>query len=194
MWTTRSGSSLKESILSRLRQVGATRMEASYSGGNDEGGLDEIRVFRPAGKNDYVLHRVRERGLWENGQQVGTERVRDSFPSAGPYPTKKAALAAIRGLKANLPDHLRAGYQPVVGFEPVKVEDELVQLFDADVGDWDDRDSLYGLVDDLLSIDFGSWAGDFSAHGIVLADLPTRRVWREGEVSTYTSDASAGEY
>lgn len=194
MWTTRSSSSLVDGILARLRSLGATRMEASYSGGNDEGGLDDVRVFRPAGKNEYVLHRVYERNVWENGQQTGVEEVRDTYPSAGPYSPKREALAAARRKLKDLPDHLSTGYQRVIRFEPVKVLDEEVELFDAEVGDWEERDSLYGLVDDLLSIDFGSWAGDFSAHGVVLADVRIPRVWREGEMSTYRSDESAGKY
>jgi len=183
MWeTTTSPSSLKEGIFDELRRLGATRMEAAYSGGNDEGGVDDVTVLRPAGKSDYLLHSVRK--------SYAGELLTDSYPSHGPYPTKKDAVAAGKVLITSPPSSRDAS---VLRWEAIKFEGELVPLLDADVGNYEK--GLTRLVDDLLSVDFGSWAGDFSASGVVYAELsPMRRVWRKGEVSTYVSDESAGEY
>ena len=93
----------------------------------------------------------------------------------------------------DLPDYLTR-FQPVVRFEPVKATGELVRVFDAEVGDWDDDDSLYRLVDDLLEGEFGTWAGEFSAHGTVFATVADGRVWREGEQSTASWHETSGEY
>jgi hypothetical protein len=149
-------------------------MEAHYSGGNDEGGVDDVVVLRPAGR-DYLLWPLQE-------VMYGPEKgslVRGYAPVAGPFPTKKAALEHARSLEGR--------------FEAVKAEGEDVRLIGAE-GSWDDENGLHRLVDDLLSHDFGTWAGDFSASGIVYADVAEGRVWREGEMSTYVSDESAGEY
>jgi len=185
--STRSASSIKADVLAKLRELGATRMEASYSGGNDEGGVDSVDVLRPAGKSDYLMYELYQRPIHEqvNGKwtQTGYEWVRNYWPSAGPFPNKKAALA--------WDDPKR---KPDSKYEPVKVEPGTdVKLVDAE-GDWNDENSLHNMVDDLLSIDFDTWAGDFSASGTVYADVAEGRVWREGSVSTYVDDPEAGEY
>lgn len=189
---SRSTPSIKASILAKLRELGATRMEAHYSGGNDEGGVDSINVLRPRGKTDYYLHHVREHTVWEGGKQVGTEEKLDPYPVAGPYPTKKDAQVDGRKKMKSLPEHLTK-FQPVVRFEPVKATEDLVRLFDVE-GDWDDEDGLYRLVDDLLEGEFGSWAGEFSAHGTIYATVSDGRVWRDGEISQPSWDSSGGEY
>lgn len=40
----------KVELLRAVREAGATRLEASYSGGNDEGGVDGIALFDAEGK------------------------------------------------------------------------------------------------------------------------------------------------
>lgn len=194
----RSTYSTKDNILRKLRELGATRMEASYSGGNDEGGVDDIRVLRPRGKTDYFLHPVREHKIYQERSLtvIGTEEKVDAYPMHGPYPNKAEARKAARKKMKELPDYLKGNWQPVVGFEPVKATDDLVRLFGVE-GDWEDEDqenSLYHLVDSLLESEFGSWAGEFSAHGTIYATVKDGRVWREGETSHMSWDASGGEY
>jgi hypothetical protein len=189
---SRSTYSLKAEILAKLRELGATRMEASYSGGNDEGGVNEIRVLRPRGKTDYYLHHVRLHDVWEAGRKVGTEERLERYPVDGPYPNKREADAAARKKMKELPEWLLR-FQPVVRIEPVKATDDLVRLFNGE-GDYDEDDSLYRLVDDLLEGEFGTWAGEFSAHGTVFATVSDGRVWREGETSTASWHDSSSEY
>lgn len=179
IWGTQSPASLKLGILDAVRALGATYMEASYSGGNDEGGIDDVTVFRPVTKENpaYLVYELHVQGY---GPKKG-ELVRAYGPKTGPFKTKTEAR---EGAKAQ---GLKRGH-----YEVVQVTDDKVPLIDADVGDWES--GLTRLVDDLLSLDFGTWAGDFSAHGTVYADVPSRRVWRKGETSTYRSDSSAGEY
>lgn len=43
--------------------------------------------------------------------------------------------------------------------------------------------------DSVLSVDFGSWAGDFSASGTLHADRKENKVWRTGSTSQYVDDA-----
>lgn len=190
---TRSAESLKQGILAKLRELGATRMEANYSGGNDEGGVDDVIVLRPTRKTDYLLHRVYTRSVWQDRQQVGVEEVTDTYPTCGPYSTKKEALAAARAKMKDLPPQFSNGFQPTIRFEPVKATEPLVRLFGVE-GDYDDEGGLHNLVNELLELDFYTWAGEFSAHGTVFATVEDRRVWREGEMSTYSSDESGGEY
>ena len=174
MFGTRGASTLKSIILDHLRRLGATRMEASYDGGNDEGGVNDVRVLRPVTEENpaWVIYALR--------QNYKGELVRDYGPMAGPFYSEKDAQAAGLAMEETV--------------EIVQVESEFVPLIGADVGTWEDEDGLYRAVDELLSIDFGSWAGDFSASGMVYADLASGRVWREGEISSYASDESAGEY
>lgn len=189
---SRSRYSIKDEILAKLRELGATRMEAGYSGGNDEGGVNEIRVFRPRGKTDYNLHYVRLHDVWEGGQKVGTKEVREQYPIDGPYPNKREADSAARKKMKALPEWL-SRFQPVIRIEPVKAEGELVRLFGVE-GDYEDDGSLYRLVDDLLEGEFGTWAGEFSAHGTIYATVKDGRVWREGETSTASWHDSSSEY
>lgn len=179
MWGTQSPASLKLGILDAVEALGATYMEAGYSGGNDEGGINDVAVFRPVTKENpaflvYELH------VQNYGPKKG-ELVRSYGPTTGPFLTKAKAQA---GAKAK---GLVRGY-----YEVVQVTDDKVHLVDADVGDWES--GLLALTNDLLSLDFGTWAGDFSAHGTLYADVPSGRVWRTGETSTYQPDRDAGEY
>lgn len=179
IWGTQSPASLKLEILDAVRALGATYMEASYSGGNDEGGVDDVTVFRPVTKENpaFLVYELHVQGY---GPKKG-ELERDYFPKTGPFRTK---TEAHEGAKA---EGLKRGY-----YEIVQVTDDKVPLIGADVGNWEA--GLVRLVDDLLSLEFGTWAGDFTAHGTVYADVPSGRVWRAGEVSTYQPDADAGEY
>jgi hypothetical protein len=172
MWgQTHSAATLKFAILDELRRLGATRMEAHYSGGNDEGGVDDVTVLRPVTEENPAWLVYLHRPNWRQ------EIVRDSFPSAGPFSSRQEADAAASVME-------KAEVEQVTG--------DFVALLGAEVGDWEH--GLYAAVNDLLSLDFGTWAGDFSASGVVYADLNEGRVWREGEISSYTSDESAGEY
>ena len=107
-----SEASLKSAIFGEMRKRGADLMEASYSGGNDEGGVDGIKLFK------------------------------------------------------------------------LVVEKKLELAFDEDYDG-----PLWSAVDDLLSIEFGTWAGEFSASGTVIAKLAERTVVRDGVMqSGYDSD------
>lgn len=100
MYALGYGSSPEEAtraLLAELEKVNAVRMVASYSGGNDEGGVDEITLFDAEGREiDIALG-------WE-------------------HPLQAAA-------------------------------------------------------DDLLSSEYGSWAGEFHAGGNLNADTRSRRAW-----------------
>lgn len=111
----------KTSIFEEMQKLGADYAEARYSGGNDEGGVDDVSIYRHV---------------------EGGERLQLELPESADY------------------------YD-----SPIRVA-----------------------FDDLLSIDFGTWAGEFEAYGTVYADLRERKIWREGEVTTYASDESAGTY
>lgn len=118
----------KTMLLEKMREAGADRLEASYSGGNDEGGVGSIKLF-------FGEEEVPVPEMWITRDPVGDER---SWSSDG----------------------------KVHEYHP-----------------------LYQAADDMLALDFGSWAGEFSAYGTLFATLSDRRVWREGEIqSGYDSD------
>src|SRR5574338_968473 len=102
----------KSNLLESMRKHGVAYLEARFSGGNDEGGVDEVSVMRDAAGNDVEL--------------------------------------------------------PNMGWEH-----ELQEACDA-----------------MLSTEFGTWAGDFSAYGTLTADLKTGKVSRAGQVSGYTDDSN----
>lgn len=120
MWTTRSKEAIKASIFETLRSLNADYAEVDYSGGNDEGGVDDIVIYRHIEGAD------------------GEER-----------------------LKLELPHE----------------ESRLDHDFN-----------------ELLSLDFGTWAGEFEAWGTVYADLRQNKVWRSGSQSVMEEDSDAGEY
>ena len=137
MWTQQSPSTLKSTIFDEMAKVGATYLEAYYSGGNDEGGIDDVSLFvhaKPRQRKDVV------------------ERMQDE--------------RRVKFVKLSLP---KPGYL-----------------------DYDHP--LHEALNELLSLDFGSFAGEFSCHGTIHADTSSWRIWREGEISTYTSDSSGGEW
>ena len=135
----RDKATLKSAILAGVQELGGTYAEASYSGGNDEGGVDGVSIYR----------------LAEEGQ---TENI------------------------AHL--HLGVDYDDYI---------TCVDVSPAREGfGWDDP--LWDAFQDLLNHDFGTWAGDFSASGSVFVDVDKKRIWRTGEISTYTDDDTAGEY
>lgn len=119
----------KQKLFEEMRKVGASRLEAHYSGGNDEGGVDSIDVL----VNDKA--------------------------EAIPVPEMWTARAPKEGEMAWNKDGMVHEYNP---------------LFEA--------------VDAMLTTEFGSWAGDFSAYGTLFADLKENRVWRSGEMSSYDED------
>lgn len=137
MWTQQSPSSLKLTIFDEMRKLGADYLEASYSGGNDEGGLDDVVLFRRA-----------------------APRLRKDVESK----TVDGTLTKMQQIALPEPGYI------------------------------DYEHPLHDALSELLSLDFGSWAGDFSAYGTVYADIPSNRIWRQGEVSTYSEDSSAGEW
>lgn len=113
MRETRSVQELKDAIFAGMKELGADYAEASYSGGNDEGGVDDVALYR-------------------------------------------------------------------------HVEDERIEVATPTNFGWDSP--LFEALNDLLSIEFGTWAGDWSAHGTVFADLRQDRIWRRGEMSSYDPD------
>lgn len=177
-----SPASLKQGILDEVRRLGATTMEAHYSGGNDEGGVDSVTVFRPVTEENPAFM-VYELHLAQYGPDKG-KYTRGYSPALGPFTTRDEAEIAGKA------------YADTKGVkhEVVQVTDDKAPLVTADVGTWEE--GLLRLVDDLLSIDFGTWAGDFTAHGVVFADVPSGSVSRKGEQSTYEPDTRTynGEY
>jgi hypothetical protein len=103
--------SITKKLLAEIEKLGATRMEASYSGGNDEGGVTDIRLF--------------------NGQ-TPVEAPADEHP-------------------------------------------------------------LWEAADDLLSTEYGTWAGEFHASGILHANVNGKRAWTEGTYETY-DDTGMGQF
>jgi hypothetical protein len=120
MWETRHPETIKSSIFEEMRKLGANYAEAHYSGGNDEGGVESLDLFRDI-----------------PGEDDKTERI-----------------------KVAVPDSEHFGWE-----HPL----------------WRD-------FDDLLSLEFGTWAGDFTAFGTVIADLRENKITRSGEMSHYESD------
>jgi hypothetical protein len=106
----------KGELFSVMRQHGVNFLDASYSGGNDEGGVDEIEVMKD-----------------DRGEPVTIENLHWL------HPLKQA-------------------------------------------------------VDSMLSPDFGSWAGEFSAHGHLFADVSAGRVWREGSYEVPQDTGGNWEY
>ena len=105
-----SEAAAKQTLFETMKQHGLAYLEASYSGGNDEGGVDEVTVMKD-----------------DRGEAVTIDKVNWQHP-------------------------------------------------------------LTEACDRMLSTEFGSWAGEFSAHGILYADLKEGKVWRAGEASTYSDD------
>lgn len=138
MWTQQSPASIKLTIFDEMRKLGVDYLEAYYSGGNDEGGIDDVHLFRRAAP--------RKRKNVEARPVAGTLTKVEKIELPGP-----------------------------------------VKYLDYD-------HPLHEALDELLSIDFGSFAGEFNAHGVIFADIPSGRVWREGEVSSYSYDESGGEW
>src|SRR5262245_50336062 len=103
----------KRKLFDAMRQHGIAYLEAHYSGGNDEGGVDEVRNMKD-----------------DRGETVTIENI-----------------------------------------------------------DW--QHPLTEACDGMLSTEFYSWAGEFSAYGVLFADLKEGRVWREGQMSTYSEDSGA---
>lgn len=122
----------RDALLAQVRTIGASRMEAHYSGGNDEGGVDTIKLLDAKGKE------LKTPEAWIE---------REPKPDDPPY--------RIRDGKVN-------DYHP-----------------------------LWQAADEMLSTEFGSWAGEFSAYGTLYADLKENRVWREGSVQSGYDDDSA---
>lgn len=107
-----SRESRKQELLAAMKQYGVSYLEAHYSGGNDEGGVDDLEVLKDAEGNDVELDDL----SWE-------------------HPLQQAA-------------------------------------------------------DNVLSTEFGSWAGDFTAYGVLEADAKTGEVKRTGQMSSYDDDSA----
>jgi hypothetical protein len=95
-------------IVLQLKEMGATRLEAGYSGGNDEGGVNDLSVYN------------------------GSEEL---------------------GLSG---------------------------------GGWDHP--LWHAVNELLATKFGSWAGEFSASGMLHVTVEPPASWTDGVMSSYVTD------
>lgn len=159
---------LKALILDQVRRLNATYMEASYDGGNDEGGVSGVTLYREAS---------------ESSPAFVVKQTAEGSNLTGYFSSEEEAKNADLSRFSYMQD-----LQPVV----VRVTEGRVPMADPPGLDWEH--TLWRAVDDLLSHDFGTWAGDFSASGIVYADPASGRVWREGSMSTYIDDPEAGEY
>lgn len=127
-----SAGTAKSKLLAAVREAGAVRLEAEYSGGNDEGGVNNIVLKGANGETlptpDDTITRPAKPG--DNEWQVREGVVREYHP-------------------------------------------------------------LWEAANDMLSTEFYTWAGEFSAWGTLYADLKENRVWREGEMqSGYDSDSA----
>lgn len=100
----------KGKLFTAMREHGIDYLEARYSGGNDEGGVDEIEVMKDS-----------------RGETVTIEKLNWEHP-------------------------------------------------------------LTEAVDGMLSTEFGSWAGDYTAYGTLFAKVSENKVWRSGQMSGYTDD------
>ena len=118
-------------MLEAVKEAGAAKLEASYSGGNDEGGVDDLKLIDADGKE------MKAPDTW-------VER------------------------------------DPVPGDHAYRIRDGKVH----------DYHPLWEAADNMLSTEFGSWAGEFSAHGTLFADLKERKVWREGGIQSGYDDDS----
>jgi len=111
----------KKILLDEMGKLGATRLEAEYSGGNDEGGVNSLKLF-------------------------GADDAEMEAPEA--WITR----------------------EPKEGDEPYRIRDGVVHEYHP----------LWEAADGMLSTEFGSWAGEFSAMGTLYANVSENRVWREG--------------
>lgn len=101
----------KNGLFEAMKEHGVSYLEASYSGGNDEGGVNDVEVMKDADGGEITIESMN----WQHPLQEACDR--------------------------------------------------------------------------MLSVDFGSWAGDFSASGTLYADRKENKVWRRGETSKYVDDA-----
>ena len=107
-----SAEQAKSKLFTAMKDHGINYLEASYSGGNDEGGVDEVDVMKD-----------------DQGGLVTIEKMGWQHP--------------------------------------------ITEACDA-----------------MLTTEFGSWAGEWSAYGRLYADRSTGKVWRAGEMSSYSEDGS----
>lgn len=122
----------KAKLLDQIREAGAVRLAAGYSGGNDEGGVNDVELFDADG------NKMESPEGWIE---------RDPRPDDPEYRVRNGKVSE---------------YHP-----------------------------LWEAADQMLSTEFGSWAGEFSAYGTLFADTRDGKVWREGSVqSGYDSDSA----
>ncbi|HSE44249.1 MAG TPA: hypothetical protein VLA89_02860 [Gemmatimonadales bacterium] len=120
----------KGKLFAEMGKIGAVKLEAHYSGGNDEGGVQSIEVLRNDKGKDIPIPE-----MWLTRPATAEDR-------------------------------------------PWQVRDGLVHTYHP----------LWEAADEMLSTEFGSWAGDFTAYGTLHADVKQKKVWRDGEISSYTDD------
>lgn len=124
----------KNALLDLMREHGASKLEAEYSGGNDEGGVNGLKL------------------LDADGEAIETPEMWITRPPK-------------KGERAYAADGLIYEYHP-----------------------------LYEAVDNVLALEFGTWAGDFNAFGTLYADATTREVRREGSISHEEYDDDNGSF
>lgn len=112
-------------VLEQLSLLGAEFMWATYEGGNDEGGVTGIVLYRSV--------------------------VQDNLSEPG-------------------------------GIDEIQLPTPLT---------WES--ALWRATDELLSTEFGTWAGDYSAEGCVYAIASQKRVWSDGTEMVRSDDGRGFE-
>lgn len=105
-------------LLPLLEAQGASLLRADYSGGNDEGGVEDITLY------------------------AGLVKVDEGHP------------------KAEREIAYEGGYQ----------------------------DRIWELCDAILSTQYGSWAGDWSASGALYVDVAAKHCWKSGQIQDWMPD------
>ena len=70
---------VKRDLLSAMKRLGAHRIEATYSGGHDEGGVQDMDAWNGAG--ELVMPNDENRGAWDNLYESCNEVLSTKFYS-----------------------------------------------------------------------------------------------------------------
>lgn len=122
----------KTKVWRAMEAKGVSRIDAHFSGGNDEGGVTNYTIYDTEGK--AFLDQPPPEGVMGPARDI-YPFTHEEFYGHSDYWPKEGSLAAI--------------------------------------------------LERPVDSEYGSWAGDFSAHGTCVWDLKTRKVTMQGEESTY---------